>query len=427
MSLKSNSVLMQRYRILKKVGEGGFGLVYKAIDRKTGKPVAIKQITLASLSVQEIIEATDSYNREITLLTGLQHQNLPRLYAHFTDPEHWYVVMEYIEGETLEERLTRTGASGLPVKKVLTIGKVLADVLSYLHRQQPPIIYRDVKPANIMITRREKVYLIDFGIARRYRLAQSKDTGPLGSPGYAAPEQYGKAQTTPQTDIYGLGATLQTLLTGKEPFEVQPEDMQSCHSIPTELQELIARMMERDASKRPSNMIEVGQALQRIKEHHVRVARFVSPFAWLATLWCLFMLLFGYVFFRDLAWIVYFLVALCAAIGVSLYQLFNARRRSSHQLTTKEAYAAINKGLSRALTWMPWCITWSLRPLFNDLLNGFQLGKCIFLATFLIVSIGGMIAIDNGLPPFLKWLKRVKVQSQKEPLQTPRRLRVVEH
>ena len=417
MALKSNSLLMQRYRILKKIGEGGFGLVYKAIDRKTGKAVAIKQITLASLSVQEIIEATDSYNREITLLTGLQHQNLPRIYDHFTDPEHWYVVMEYIEGETLEERLMRTRARGLPAKKVIAIGKVLADVLSYLHRQQPPIIYRDVKPANIMITKREKVYLIDFGIARRYRAEQSRDTGSLGSPGYAAPEQYGKAQTTPQTDIYGLGATLQTLLTGKEPFEIQAEGMQS-YSIPTELQALIARMMERDASRRPSNMMEVGQALQRIKDT-VRSVRVVSPFAWLADLWCLFMLVLGYVFFRDPAWIIYFSLAACLVIGVSLYQLFRARRRASHPLTTKEAYTAVNKGLSRALTWMPWCITWSLRPLFSNLLNGFQLGNCIALMTFLIVGFGGMIAIEMGLSPFLAWLKRAKVQSQKEPLQAP--------
>src|SRR5947209_20191048 len=93
----------------------------------------------------------------------------------------------------------------------------MCKVLEYLNRQQPPVVFRDVKPDNIMRTPMGRLYLIDFGIARRFTEGQSRDTGPLGSPGYAAPEQYGTTQTTPQTDIYGLGATLQTLLTGAEP------------------------------------------------------------------------------------------------------------------------------------------------------------------------------------------------------------------
>src|SRR5579859_5273727 len=112
------------------------------------RQVAIKQINLASLSSRQIIDATDSYNREVTLLSRLSHPNLPRIYDHFTDPEHWYLVMDFIEGETLEEYLNRVGH--LSVKETLNIGIQLANVLGYLHSQEPPVIFRDVKPGNIM-------------------------------------------------------------------------------------------------------------------------------------------------------------------------------------------------------------------------------------------------------------------------------------
>ncbi|TMF41630.1 MAG: serine/threonine protein kinase, partial [Chloroflexi bacterium] len=156
------------------------------------------------------------------MLSRLNHRNLPRIYDHFTDPTHWYVVMQYIEGETLEDYLKRAKGGHLPLKQVRAIGVQLSKVLYYLHAQTPSIIFRDVKPANIMRTRRGRLYLIDFGIARHFNPNKKRDTGPLGSPGYAAPEQYGRAQSTAQTDIYGLGVTLQTLLTGKEPLDDEP-------------------------------------------------------------------------------------------------------------------------------------------------------------------------------------------------------------
>src|SRR5579884_448343 len=263
------SLLAGRYRILEKIGEGGFGVVYKARDEQMwGKLVAVKQINMAALSTQEKIEATDSFNREITLLAGLQHRSLPHIYDHFTDPEHWYVVMNYIEGQTLEELLKTLPGGRLSLKHALKIGMQLCDVLGYLHNQEPAIIFRDVKPGNIMLTRRGQLYLIDFGIARRYREGQAKDTGPLGSPGYAAPEQYGRAQTTPQTDIYGLGATLQTLLTGQEPLDIPQYGIppERARAIPQRLQTYLARMLEREATARPRNMAEVKRALQEIKE-----------------------------------------------------------------------------------------------------------------------------------------------------------------
>src|SRR5215467_5429273 len=195
-ALGPGSLLAQRYSIICQVGQGGFGAVYKAKDcLEKNKLVAIKQISLNGLSPQKMIEATDTYNRELMYLSQLKHVNLPRVYDHFTDPEHWYVVMEYIEGKTLEDMLKTVRGGHFSEKRVLNIGITMCSVLGYLHAQHPPIIYRDVKPTNILFTPEGHLSLIDFGIARLYRPGQAKDTGQLGSPGYAAPEQYGKAQT----------------------------------------------------------------------------------------------------------------------------------------------------------------------------------------------------------------------------------------
>src|SRR5258708_20220721 len=127
--------------------------------------------------------------------------------------------MEFNEGETREEHLRKLKDRKLPVEKVLDIGVQLGNVLEYLHMRQPAIIFRDLKPTNVMLTVYGHVYLIDFGIALHFKPGQAKDTTALGSTGYAAPEQYGKAQTTPRADIYALGATLHQLLTGEDPAD----------------------------------------------------------------------------------------------------------------------------------------------------------------------------------------------------------------
>jgi len=200
--LAYNHLLKQRYRIIGPVGKGGFGAVYKAADLQFGnRQVAIKEMSQGSLSPQEIVEATEAFKREALLLAGLTQPNLPRIYEQFTDRGRWYLVMDFIEGETLEEHLGKIKWGKLPVEKVLEIGVQLCMVLEYLHMRQPAIIFRDLKPANVMLTVHGHIYLIDFGIARHFKPGQAKDTTALGSTGYAAPEQYGKAQTTPRADI----------------------------------------------------------------------------------------------------------------------------------------------------------------------------------------------------------------------------------
>src|SRR5436309_916295 len=222
--LVQQHILNKRYRIIQQIGKGGFGAVYKAADTQfADRPLAIKEMSQSNLNPKELHEATEAFKREAHLLASLTHPNLPRIYEQFSDTDRLYLVMDYIEGETLEAYLDKVGgklpllSTGTSLAGVLTIGIQLCSVLSYLHTRQPPIIFRHLKPANIMLTAGGHIFLIDFGIARHFKPGQAKDTTALGSTGYAAPEQYGKAQTTPRADIYALGATFHQLLSGNDP------------------------------------------------------------------------------------------------------------------------------------------------------------------------------------------------------------------
>jgi WD40 repeat protein len=251
-----------------------------------GRIVAVKQINLRGLSAQEIIEATDGFNREVSLLSSLRHQSLPEIRDTFTDPEHWYVVMDFIAGATLEEYFQSRAEARLPLREVLEIGLQLCDVLKYLHESEPPIIFRDLKPSNIMRTPQGRIYLIDFGIARLFSPGKLKDTMPFGSPGYAAPEQYGRAQTTPQADLYSLGALLHHLLTGADPaespFRFAPLPIGESAEL-AELDALLQRMLATDPPERPASAREVRDVLFQLaeklrqKEHQAMLANIPRP------------------------------------------------------------------------------------------------------------------------------------------------------
>jgi eukaryotic-like serine/threonine-protein kinase len=265
--LPANSLLKQRYLILSRLGQGGMGAVYKAADTQLGdRLVAVKEMSQKGLDAQEIVEAAETFKQEALMLAGLPHHpNLPSIYDHFAEGGRWYLVMDFIAGQTLEEHLARAKGGYLPVEEVLDIGIQLCTVLGYLHQHKPPIIFRDLKPANVMRTADGHLYLIDFGIARNFKQGQAKDTIAYGSAGYAAPEQYGKAQTTQQSDIYSLGATLHYLLSGTDPSQTPFDFAPLTNSpIPAGLSMLIAQMVETKVDKRPASMAEVKQALQRI-------------------------------------------------------------------------------------------------------------------------------------------------------------------
>src|SRR5256714_8099876 len=275
-----HTLFRNRYFIVRKVGAGGFGSVYKARDIQSGdRLVALKEVSLLGLHPQAMIEATTAFQREVSVLSQLDHPHWPASYGNFRTPGHCYLVMDFIAGETLEQYQSQAPNRRLLLSEVLEIGIQLCRVLEYLHSQHPPIIFRDLKPANIMRTPTGQLYLIDFGIARYFKPGQPKDTTALGSLGYAAPEQYGRAQTTPRADIYSLGAVLHQLLTAKDPSDTpfcfiplrpkNPQNQSDPGSLTTsmvdvlinKLEVLIASMLEMDVNKRPSDIASVKQDL----------------------------------------------------------------------------------------------------------------------------------------------------------------------
>ncbi len=212
MPLLQGQIINNRFRIVKLLGQGGYGAVYRAWDLNLNGPCALKENTETTL------EAEEQFAREASILANLQHSNLPRVRDHFIlQGQGQYLVMDFIEGEDLQDRLLRTHTPLPEVQALEWIGQV-ADALIYLHEQNPPVIHRDIKPANIVITPNDRAMLVDFGISKIF--AQGKKTA-LGAravtPGYSPPEQYGQASTDARTDIYALGATLYTLLTAQEP------------------------------------------------------------------------------------------------------------------------------------------------------------------------------------------------------------------
>jgi hypothetical protein len=262
----------RRYRVLGQVGKGGFGAVYKAADTELGdRLVAIKEM----INQSDMQEAAGAFKREALMLASLQHPALPRIYEHFPEGGRWYLVMDFIEGQTLEEY---QAGRILPLEEVLGYGIQLCAVLHHLHNHRPPIIFRDLKPSNIM--RREQdgqLVLIDFGIARHFKPGQQKDTSPLGSKGYAAPEQYGKTQTKPQADIYALGATLHCLLSAHDPSETPfffapLRAVNPSPAFPEDLEKLVAQMVNMDVGKRPKTAELVRQELERMARAHLAAA-----------------------------------------------------------------------------------------------------------------------------------------------------------
>lgn len=216
-TMAQGDCLANRYTILRPLGKGGMGAVYLVEDaRIAGRQWAIKEMSEQGIDPAEAQAALEAFQREAQLLAQLDHANLPKVIDFFSERSRHFLVMEFVPGKTLEKRLEEA-AGPLSEREVYGYAEQLCDVLNYLHCQRPPIIFRDLKPANIMIKPDGRLKLIDFGIARHFKPGQSKDTQAMGTPGYAAPEQYGKGQSDARTDIYALGATLHHAITGRDP------------------------------------------------------------------------------------------------------------------------------------------------------------------------------------------------------------------
>ena len=207
-------VLQGRWEILEQLGQGGMGTVYKARDLNLANRLCVvKKLRVDFFRQEEREQALEFFDREASMLSTLKHPNIVRIYDRFRENENYYLVMEYVEGDNLEQMLVARGEP-FSEAQVTDWAITICEVLHYLHSRRPPVIYRDLKPSNIMLDAVDGIKLVDFGIARPYR--EDGENTHVVSGGYSPPEQYwGGADT--RSDIYALGATMHFLLTGIEP------------------------------------------------------------------------------------------------------------------------------------------------------------------------------------------------------------------
>jgi serine/threonine protein kinase len=265
-TLLFNTLLNNRYQIDKKLAEGGMGAVYLAKDMQLfGRECVVKEMLPYYTTSAEKTEAEQKFQREAELLANLNHPGIPQVHDYFIDQSHYYLVMQFVAGEDLEVRLTKMGGM-LPEAEIVNYARQLISVLAYISQQKPPIIHRDIKPANIILeSATGQVKLVDFGIAKA-QVATTSKTTPMGTLGYAPPEQY-RGQTEPRTDVFALGATLHHLLTGRDPRHEAPFDFPPVNTLlPTisaEFNAVVEQMLTRDVAQRPS-AIQLKSTLENL-------------------------------------------------------------------------------------------------------------------------------------------------------------------
>ncbi|WP_051620660.1 serine/threonine protein kinase [Paenibacillus sp. UNC451MF] len=260
--LVEGDVLGNRYRIHSVIGRGGMSTVYLAEDlRLPGKRRAVKETR---------VEADEAYTglAEADMLVRLNHPNLPDIVDYYADERGGssYLVMDYIEGETLLQRFERRGRR-MELDQVLNYILQLCDLFDYLHSRRPePIIYRDLKPSNLMFDAQERLRLIDFGIARSYKAGQAADTVRIGTVGFAAPEQFEGRQTDERTDLYGLGALMYFLLSGGLYCHAGRKQLHELDAkLPARLADLVEKLLQADPAGRCRNAAEVREELLRVQ------------------------------------------------------------------------------------------------------------------------------------------------------------------
>lgn len=264
--LKPGTIIANKYEIIREIGHGGMSIVYLAMDVNLNKQWALKEIDKTTREFQSV--DTPRVLLEVEMMKNLDHPSLPRIVDVLDTEYSLYIIMDYIEGETLSTALDMYGP--FKQEEVVKWSLQLCDVLNYLHHQNPPIIYRDMKPSNIMLKPEGDVKVIDFGIARKYNPESNEDTVSLGTKGYAAPEQFsGFGQTDQRTDIYNLGVTIYQLLTGMNPsnppFTIEPITKIN-NSLSSGLEQIIIKCTRPDPNERYQSVEELSAAIANYRK-----------------------------------------------------------------------------------------------------------------------------------------------------------------
>lgn len=270
--LEIGSLVDGKYRILREVGKGGMSVVYQAVNEKANKIWAIKEVRKDGVQNYEVVK--QNLIVETELLKRFNHPNLPSIIDVIDGDGTFLIVMDYIEGNSLSKALENGAQSQ---DDVIEWSKQLCDVLGYLHSRKPPIIYRDMKPANVMLKPDGKISLIDFGTAREFKSSSVEDTTCLGTQGYAAPEQYGgHGQTDARTDIYCLGATMYHLVTGHNP-SVYPYEMRPIRqwnpALSSGLEKIILKCTQRNPDDRYQSCAELLYAIDHYRDLDIETER----------------------------------------------------------------------------------------------------------------------------------------------------------
>ncbi len=265
--LETGMLVDGKYKVLSQIGRGGMSVVYMAINEKANKTWAIKEVRKDGVLDFEAVK--QGLVVETNMLKNLNHPNLPSIVDVIEDDETFFIVMDYIEGNTLSKSLEEYGAQ--PQEYVIDWAKQLCDVLGYLHSRNPSIIYRDMKPSNVMLKPDGNLTLIDFGIAREFKEKNMADTTCLGTVGYAAPEQFGgMGQTDTRTDIYCLGATLYHLVTGCNPSE-PPYEMRPIRALNPNLSSGLERIILKCTQRKPDDRYQSAAELMYALDHYEEI------------------------------------------------------------------------------------------------------------------------------------------------------------
>ncbi|HPZ09734.1 MAG TPA: serine/threonine-protein kinase [Candidatus Eremiobacteraeota bacterium] len=270
--LEAGTVLHNKYTVKKLIGKGAMGNVYLVETLIDRKQLVVKELNFSVESRVSGDSAKEIFFREAEFMARFEHPGLPKMHGIFSHDGHDYITMDYVKGSTLEDIINKS-KEPVPLKKALQWAIEIADILNYLHNSfEMPLIYKDLKPSNIMITPQKKVMIIDFGICRYYNPDKDTDTFRLGSPGYAAPEQYkGRGQSCIQTDIYALGVILLQMVTKYDPtltpFKFPP--VKSLNpSIDDDLEAIINRAIQLQPLKRYIGALELKEKLKKYKKSH---------------------------------------------------------------------------------------------------------------------------------------------------------------